>query len=54
LKKILALALLAVGTTGMMAAAEPVGVPEIDGGSAASAAALIGSALLMIRGKKAR
>ena len=53
MKKILAIALLVVGTTGMVAASDRV-VPEIDGGSAASAAALVGSALLMLRRKKAR
>jgi beta-lactam-binding protein with PASTA domain len=53
LKKILAIALLVVGTTGMVAAAVR-DVPEIDGGSAASAAALMGSAVLMLRRKKTR
>jgi hypothetical protein len=53
LKKILAFALLVFGTAGISAAA-PRAVPEIDGGSAASAAALVGSALLMLRRKNAR
>jgi hypothetical protein len=53
LKKIMAFALLVVGTAGIISAA-PRAVPEIDAGSAASASALIGSALLMLRRRKAR
>jgi len=51
MRKILAIALLVIGTTGILSAAHEV--PEIDSSSAASATALIGSALLMLRRKKA-
>lgn len=51
MKKILAITLFVIGTTGILSAAEAV--PEIDAGSAGSAIALIGSALLMLRRKKA-
>lgn len=53
MKKILAISLFVIGTTGVLCAAEPYHVPEIDASSAASATALVGSALLMIRRKKA-
>lgn len=53
MKKILAIALFVIGTTGVLSAADVYHVPEIDAGSAASATALVGSALLMLRRKKA-
>lgn len=54
MKKILAIALFVIGTTSVLSAVDRAdSVPEIDGGSAASATALIGSALLMLRRKKA-
>jgi hypothetical protein len=55
MKKILAISLFVIGTTGILSAAEPAlhPVPEIDGGSAASAIALVSSAVLMLRRKKA-
>ena len=54
MKKILAMSLFVIGTTGILSAAETFHpVPEIDAGSAASATALIGSALIMLRRKKA-
>ena len=54
MKKILAISLFVIGTTGILSAAEPLHpVPEIDASSAASATALISSALLMLRRKKA-
>jgi hypothetical protein len=53
LKKVLAISLFVIGTTGILSAAEQYHVPEIDAGSAASAVALVSSALLMIRRKKA-
>ncbi len=54
MKKILAISLFVIGTTSVVSAAARVDpVPEIDAGSAASAVALAGSALLMLRRKKA-
>ena len=53
MKKVLAIALFVIGTTGIVCAAEPYHVPEIDAGSAGTAVALISSALLMVRRKKA-
>jgi hypothetical protein len=55
MKKILAISLFVIGTTGILSAADRVlhPVPEIDAGSAASATALVSSALLMLRRKKA-
>jgi len=50
MKTILAISLLVIGTTSILSAA--VSVPEIDAGSAGSAIALVGSALLMLRRKK--
>jgi len=50
MKKILAISLLVIGTTSILPAA--ASVPEIDAGSAGSAIALVGSALLMLRRKK--
>ena len=55
MKKILAISLLVIGTTGVVSAVsrvDPDPVPEIDAGSAASAVALVGGALLMLRRKK--
>jgi len=51
MKTILAISLLFVGTTSILSAV-PRAVPEIDAGSAGSAIALVGSALLMLRRKK--
>jgi hypothetical protein len=54
MKKILAISLFVIATTGVLSAADVAyHVPEIDAGSAASAITLIGSALFMLRRKKA-
>jgi hypothetical protein len=46
--KILGIALLLVGMTGVLSAA----VPEIDPGSAGSAVALLSGALLVLKGRR--
>ncbi len=51
MKKVLAIGLFVMTTTGIVSAAYHV--PEIDAGSAGTAIALISSALLMVRRKKA-
>ena len=51
MNKIVGMMLLLVGLSGL-ALATPVGAPEIDPGSAASAIALLGGALLVIRGRR--
>jgi hypothetical protein len=54
LKTLIAVALLVVGVTGAAFAGVSVPAPEIDGGSALNALALVSGALLVIRGRRRR
>ena len=52
MQKTLGMMLILVGMSGLALAIGGVGVPEIDGGSAVTALALLSGAALVIRSKK--
>jgi LPXTG-motif cell wall-anchored protein len=52
--KLIGIALLSVGFSGAVMAAAPVAAPEVSPASAAGALALLGGALLVIRGRRKR